>query len=75
MYDRFSGGRERALALLERSLGQPGNASSADVVWVTVLDGRVAGEDAAVGQVDMPGGESAVDQGAAVADLAVVPEV
>jgi ribosomal-protein-alanine N-acetyltransferase len=47
MYDRFSGGRERALALLERSLGEPGNASSADVVWVALLDGRVAGAMAA----------------------------
>jgi ribosomal protein S18 acetylase RimI-like enzyme len=47
MYDRFSGGRERALALLERSLGEPGNASSADVVWVAVLDGRVAAAMAA----------------------------
>ena len=34
-------------ALLERSLSQPGNASSADVVWVAGLDGRVAGAMAA----------------------------
>ena len=47
MYDRFSGGRERALTLLERSLGRPGNASSADVVWVALLDGRVAAAMAA----------------------------
>jgi ribosomal protein S18 acetylase RimI-like enzyme len=47
MYDRFAGGRERALALLERSLGEPGNASSADVVWVAMLDGRLAGAMAA----------------------------
>ncbi|HEX3277829.1 MAG TPA: GNAT family N-acetyltransferase [Thermoleophilaceae bacterium] len=43
MYDRFAGGRKRALALLERSLREPGNASSADVVWVAELDGRVVG--------------------------------
>jgi ribosomal protein S18 acetylase RimI-like enzyme len=49
MYDRFAGGRERALALLERSLREPGNASSADVVWVAELDGRVAGAIAAFG--------------------------
>jgi ribosomal protein S18 acetylase RimI-like enzyme len=42
MYDRFAGGNERALALLERSIAEPGNASSADVVWVAELDGRVA---------------------------------
>jgi ribosomal protein S18 acetylase RimI-like enzyme len=42
MYDRFAGGRERALLLLERSLARPGNASSAEVVWLAELDGRVA---------------------------------
>jgi ribosomal protein S18 acetylase RimI-like enzyme len=47
MYDRFSGGRERALRLLERSLAGPSNASSAEVVWVAELDGRVAGAMAA----------------------------
>ena len=47
MYDRFAGGRKRALALIDRSLREPGNASSADVVWVAELDGRVAGAMAA----------------------------
>ncbi len=47
MYDRFTGGRERALKVLERSLAQPGNASSAEVVWVADLDGRVAAAMAA----------------------------
>jgi ribosomal protein S18 acetylase RimI-like enzyme len=47
MYDRFSGGRQRALRALERSLAEPGNASSAEVVWVVVLDGQVAGAMAA----------------------------
>jgi ribosomal protein S18 acetylase RimI-like enzyme len=47
MYDRFSGGRERALRALERSLAEPGNASSAEVVWVVTLDGQVAGAMAA----------------------------
>jgi ribosomal protein S18 acetylase RimI-like enzyme len=47
MYDRFSGGRGRALRLLERSLAHPGTASSADVVWVAELDGRLAGAMAA----------------------------
>jgi ribosomal protein S18 acetylase RimI-like enzyme len=47
LYDRFAGGPERALSLLERALDQPGNASSADVVWVAELDGRVAGAMAA----------------------------
>jgi ribosomal protein S18 acetylase RimI-like enzyme len=47
MYDRFSGGRERALRVLERSLARPGNASSAEVVWVVAVDGQVAGAMAA----------------------------
>jgi ribosomal protein S18 acetylase RimI-like enzyme len=47
MYDRFAGGRERALRALERSLAEPGNASSAEVVWVVAVDGRVAGAMAA----------------------------
>jgi ribosomal protein S18 acetylase RimI-like enzyme len=47
MYDRFSGGRERALRALERSLAEPGNASSAEVVWVVTLGGQVAGAMAA----------------------------
>jgi ribosomal protein S18 acetylase RimI-like enzyme len=47
MYDRFAGGRERALRVLERSLGEPGNASSAEVVWVAALEDQVAGAMAA----------------------------
>jgi ribosomal protein S18 acetylase RimI-like enzyme len=47
MYDSFAGGSERALRLLERSLATPGNASSADVVWMAELDGRPAGAMAA----------------------------
>ena len=47
MYDRFAGGRERALRVLRRSLDEPGNASSAEVVWVAAVDGQVAGAMAA----------------------------
>ena len=47
MYDRFAGGRGRALRVLRRSLEEPGNASSAEVVSVVVLDGHVAGAMAA----------------------------
>jgi ribosomal protein S18 acetylase RimI-like enzyme len=47
MYDRFTGGRERALRVLERSLEEPGNASSAEVVWVAALEDQVAGAMAA----------------------------
>ena len=47
MYDRFSGGRERAMQVLERSLEEPGTASSAEVVYLAELDGRVAGAMAA----------------------------
>jgi GNAT superfamily N-acetyltransferase len=47
MYDRFAGGRGRALRVLQRSLGEPGNASSAEVVWVAAVDDQVAGAMAA----------------------------
>jgi ribosomal protein S18 acetylase RimI-like enzyme len=47
MYDRYVGGRERALRLLERSLAHPGSVSSAEVVWVAELDGRLAAAMAA----------------------------
>ena len=47
MYDRFAGGRERALRVLERSVGEPGNASSAETIWVVELDGQLAGAMAA----------------------------
>jgi ribosomal protein S18 acetylase RimI-like enzyme len=40
MYDRFTGGRGRALRVLERSLGEPGNASSAEAIWVAEIDER-----------------------------------
>jgi ribosomal protein S18 acetylase RimI-like enzyme len=46
-YDRFAGGRDRALRVLERSLAKPGTASSAEVVWVAELDGGVAAAMAA----------------------------
>jgi ribosomal protein S18 acetylase RimI-like enzyme len=47
MYDRFAGGRERALLVLQRSLEEPGTASSAEVVRVVALGGEVAGAMAA----------------------------
>lgn len=47
MYDRFAGGRERALRVLERSLEEPGNASSAETIWVVELDEQPAGVMAA----------------------------
>jgi ribosomal protein S18 acetylase RimI-like enzyme len=40
MYMRFSGGRVRALATLERAFGEPGNLASGDVTWLAELDGR-----------------------------------
>jgi ribosomal protein S18 acetylase RimI-like enzyme len=42
MYERFSGGRERALATLERAFSEPGNVASGEVAWVVELDGRPA---------------------------------
>ena len=47
MYNRFAGGQERALRLLERSLRVPGTASSAEVVWIAEIDGQVAAAMAA----------------------------
>jgi len=58
MYNRFAGGNDRALRLLERSLAEPGNASSGDVVWVAEVDGRVAAAMAAF-PVDEAVGRSA----------------
>jgi ribosomal protein S18 acetylase RimI-like enzyme len=46
-YDRFAGGRERALRTLERAFHEPGNAAGADAVWVAELDGRVGAAMAA----------------------------
>jgi ribosomal protein S18 acetylase RimI-like enzyme len=47
MYERFSGGRERALATLERAFGTPGNLASMDVTWLVEFDGRPAAAMAA----------------------------
>jgi ribosomal protein S18 acetylase RimI-like enzyme len=47
MYNRFAGGRERALAVIRRAFERPGNSASAEVVTVTELDGAVAGALAA----------------------------
>ena len=47
MYDRFTGGRERALRVLERSLSEPGNASSAETIWLVEIDERPVGVMAA----------------------------
>ena len=47
MYDRFSGGRERALQALERALVEPGNAASAECVWLAEIEGEPAGAMAA----------------------------
>jgi GNAT superfamily N-acetyltransferase len=47
MYDRFSGGRARALRTLERAFHEPGNAASAETVWLAEVHGRLAGAMAA----------------------------
>ncbi len=47
MYLRFSGGRERALATLERAFAEPGNVASGDVTWLAEIDGRPAAAMAA----------------------------
>jgi ribosomal protein S18 acetylase RimI-like enzyme len=43
MYDRFAGGRQRALRILERSVEVAGNSSSYENVTIAELDARVAG--------------------------------
>jgi ribosomal protein S18 acetylase RimI-like enzyme len=47
MYDRFAGGRERALRTLERAFHEPGNSAAAETVWVTEVDGVIAAAMAA----------------------------
>jgi ribosomal protein S18 acetylase RimI-like enzyme len=47
MYMRFSGGRERALATLERAFAEPGNLSSSEIAWVAEVDGHPAAAMAA----------------------------
>lgn len=42
MYDRFTGGRERALRVLERAFSEPGNLASSECVWVAEVDGELA---------------------------------
>ena len=43
MYDRFSGGRERAIRMLGRAFETSGNNASREVVTVAELDGSIAG--------------------------------
>jgi ribosomal protein S18 acetylase RimI-like enzyme len=47
MYDRFAGGRERALGTLERAFREPGNSAAAEVIWVVSVEGEVAAAMAA----------------------------
>lgn len=43
MYDRFTGGRERAIRLLSRAFEEGGNNASREVITVAEVDGRVGG--------------------------------
>jgi ribosomal protein S18 acetylase RimI-like enzyme len=47
MYERFSGGRERALTTLEQAFKEPGNVASGEVSWLVELDGQPAAAMAA----------------------------
>jgi ribosomal protein S18 acetylase RimI-like enzyme len=47
MYNRFAGGRERALRTLERAFHEPGNSAAAEVVWVAEVEGVIAAAMAA----------------------------
>jgi ribosomal protein S18 acetylase RimI-like enzyme len=42
IYDRFAGGRDRALRTLERAFHEPGNSAAAEVIWVASVEGEVA---------------------------------
>ena len=55
MYDRFTGGAERALIVLSRAVETPGTSASAEVVAVGELAGRVAGAVAAFPVGEAPG--------------------
>ena len=54
MYDRFAGGRERALRVIERGFRAEGNNASREVVTVAHLDGRVGGVLAGFPVDEMP---------------------
>ena len=47
IYDRFAGGRERALATLEQAFGVSGNVASREVIRVVEVDGRIVAAMAA----------------------------
>lgn len=47
MYERFSGGRERAIATLEQAFDTPGNLASQEVTWLAEVDGEPAAAMAA----------------------------
>jgi ribosomal protein S18 acetylase RimI-like enzyme len=47
MYERFSGGRARALATLQTAFHEPGNLASSEVVWLAETDDRVGAAMAA----------------------------
>jgi len=59
MYDRFAGGRDRALRVIDRGFASEGNNSSRDVVTVAELGGEVAGALAAFPVDQMPERSSA----------------
>jgi ribosomal protein S18 acetylase RimI-like enzyme len=42
IYDRLTGGRDRALALLRTAFARPGTDTSAEVLTVALLDGEIA---------------------------------
>ena len=47
MYERFSGGRDRALATLEQAFDTPGNLASMEVAWLAEENGQPAAAMAA----------------------------
>jgi ribosomal protein S18 acetylase RimI-like enzyme len=47
MYERFSGGHDRALATLERAFDAPGNLASSEVAFIAEVDGAPAAAMAA----------------------------
>jgi hypothetical protein len=47
MYNRFAGGRERAVRALELAFHEPENSAAADAVWVAELEGQLGAAMAA----------------------------
>lgn len=60
MYDRYAGGKERALRLLRRAFPRPGYNASAEVVTLAEVEGEAAGAVAAFPAEEIAGRAAAI---------------